>query len=146
VLLHAYQANTLRGATRLPDFAGIDTDHFAIARDDHQIRFIGHREDGDYLSGFLRGLHVDHALAAAIGEPVIGQLRALAVSEFRNRQNEALFAHHLGADDEIAFSQIHPANAASRTAHRADLRFIEPDRMPFVRTEEDVFVSGSDAR
>src|SRR6185312_12931053 len=79
VLLHAYQANTLRGATRLPDFAGIDADHFAIARDDHQIRFIGHGEDGDYLPGFLRGLHVDHALAAAIGEPVIGQLRALAV-------------------------------------------------------------------
>src|SRR5690348_1235675 len=79
------QANALRRAARLANLARVDADHFALVRDDHYVGFFAHLDGGDDRTIALGGLQVDHALAAARRDAVLGERCALTVTLFRDR-------------------------------------------------------------
>src|SRR5262249_55673975 len=110
----------------------------------HQLGVFLDRKNPDDLTDPRRGLHVDHALYAAGREPVIFERRALAIAVFGDRKDQAFLADDFDTDQIVALFEIHGANPSSRTAHWADVLFLEPARHAFVRTEEDIVFSASE--
>ena len=68
----------------------------------------------------------------------------LPIAVFGDRQDEAVFLDHLHADQVVALGQVHGADSVRLTAHGAHLGFQEANRLPLVRTQEDVVVAGRD--
>ena len=52
---------------------------------------------------------------------------------------------HLHADQVIALFELHAADAARRTAHGADVVFLEAAGHAFVRAQEDVILAAGEA-
>ena len=92
----------------------------------------------DDLADARGGLHIDDALAAAGGEAVILERRALAEAVFGDREDQAFLFDDFDADQVVAFFELHAADAARRAAHGADVGFLEAAGHAFVRAEEDV--------
>ena len=67
---------------------------------------------------FGGGLHVDDALAAARGQAVVLERRALAEAVLGDGEDQAVLLDHFDADQVVAFVEVHGAHAARRAAHR----------------------------
>src|SRR5262249_20373018 len=78
------QTHTLRAATGLTDFSGLEPDELALLGDDHDLRLIFHRKNCNNLPGLLGRLHVDDALTTARLQPVSRDRSLLAVTLLGN--------------------------------------------------------------
>ena len=78
--LQVDEPNSLRRAASLPDLVRPDADHLAILRHNHQLGIFLHRKDPDHHAVARRRLHIDDALAAAVGQPVFFDRSPLAVA------------------------------------------------------------------
>src|SRR5580700_1527868 len=161
----AQEADALRRAAGFADFAGVDADYFALAGDDHHVGIFPNLQSCDDGAVAIGGLQVDDAFAAARGDAIFGERRALAVAFFGNREHERrerfadLIAFELveilrvllifladdfeigldrvHADDVIIFREIHPVDASRAAAHRANFRLAEEDGLAVVAGEEN---------
>ncbi len=84
----AQQAHALRRAAGLADFVGVDADHLAVFGDDHDVGLFGDLQRRDHRTVAVGGLQVDDALAAARGDAVFGQRRALAEAFLGDGQHQ----------------------------------------------------------
>ena len=109
----------------------------------------------DHVAVLRRGLHVDHAFAAARLQAVFVDLRAFAVALLGDGEDQAghslfgfavfvfavrllaLFRSDGHAHDVVVLVQVHAANAISRTSHGADIFFVKADGQALMRGEED---------
>ena len=81
--LQIQQPHALRGASRFADGRRIHADDFAVVADQHDFgRFVDLRDADDFADAF-RGLHVDDAVAAAVGAGGIRRRRCVCRSRFR---------------------------------------------------------------
>src|SRR5262245_19961950 len=164
VFIQAEQANPLRGAARFTYFVGVDADHLAVLGDDHDVGLLGDLQRGNNRAVAFGGLHVDDPFAAARGDAVFGERRALAVAFFGYREHEraerildllvfqlfeilrfllVLFPddlevrlHRVHRDDVVFLVQVHAVDAAGVAAHGAHFGLAEEDGLPFVAGEE----------
>ena len=152
----------------------MNADHFAVMRDDHHIRFLGHLQRGHDVPVAVRRFHVDHALAAARRDAVLRERRALAEALFGHGQHQRhqrvldllvlelleilrgglvflgddleVRLHRVHAHDVVVLVEVHPVHAAGVAAHRAHFRFAEEDRLAFVAGKEDHFLAVGELR
>src|ERR1019366_5754951 len=131
------------------DGLGADADDLAELADHHDLRLLVHQHDGNNLAVTRGRLNVDDALAAARLQTVFIDVRALAVTLLRNREDEARFLlvavlglpARLGGDrhanDVVAFAQVHASNAMGLATHWPYVLFIEANRLAIVRRQEN---------
>ncbi len=85
------QAHTLRRTPRLADEFRFDADDLAVLADQHNFGVFIHLRDADDLAVPLRSLHIDHPFAAAGNQTILVSWGTLAISVFRNGQDERAF-------------------------------------------------------
>src|ERR1700674_998680 len=157
--LNIQQPDTLRRPSRFADELRLDADDLSILRDQHHLGFLTHLRDADNFAVTFRGLDIDHAFAAAIGQTILVGRSALAVSVLRDGKNQrAFFRNKVGdfgsyiaffhrrfrlrldrgrhADDVVFFAEIHAAHAGSVASHRTHVVLVEANRLSIVRREE----------
>ena len=72
----------MSGATGFADGFRVHADDFAVLADQHELRLFGDLCDAGHFAIAFGGLHVDDALAAAIGQTVFVGRGSLTVAVF----------------------------------------------------------------
>src|SRR5712692_3782555 len=88
LLVQSEQAHALRRAAGFADFVGVDADNLPVLGDDHHVGLFGHLERRDHGAVTVGGLQVDDALAAARGDAVFRERRALTEALLRDGQHQ----------------------------------------------------------
>ena len=70
---------------------------------------------------------------------IIGNLRALAIALFTDREQQLFAVHWHGADHAVALRQLNAAHAAGRTAHHTHFRFGKADGAAIAAGQDDGF-------
>src|SRR5208282_297097 len=141
-----------------------DADDLAVLADQHHFGFLRYLRDAHDFAVARRGLDVDHAFAAAVGEAILVGGSALAVAVLGDRKNERaflrnqvgdlgsyfpFFRHRLNlglergrhADDVIFLGEVHAAHAGGVAAHGANVVLVEANRLPIMGGEENDLVA-----
>src|SRR3990172_11674062 len=82
-----HETHALRTSSCLPNLTGLDANELALLRDNHDLRFVFHRENSHNLSSLLGCFHVYYALATAGLETIGSNGGLFAVSLLRNRKH-----------------------------------------------------------
>ena len=141
-LFEANQAHTLRVAADRAQRRHRHADHHAVLGDDQHLVVVGDVRDADHRAVAVRRLDVADAEAAATGDAVLGERRALAVAVGGHREHRARLLDHLHGDDLVTIAQRDGANAVRRPAHRADAVLGEADRHAGASADEHVVGAG----
>ena len=127
--VEVHDAHALRRAAHGRDARDARAQHLAAVGHEHHLVVVDHLRDAHHLAVARRGADRDHALAAAVLDPVVVERGALAVAVLRHGQDGGFGREDLHADHGVAPGQRHAAHAARRAAHRPHLRLVEADRL-----------------
>src|SRR5690606_2503010 len=130
------------GATHFADLGHPRTNQHASGGDKHDLvgRFDQH---GPYdLAVAGRGLDGDHALGATAMSGVFDDGSAFAVAVLGGGKHALRFvAGHKQRNDLLRFLEGHAAHATRRTAHGANVVFVETHRLAAVGEQHDVVLA-----
>src|SRR5690606_700863 len=131
-LIESHDTHTLRRSADHPALVHALPVHDAVPRDHHQLVVLADGLDRDAPARRLRDPGVDDALSAADLEPIFADVRSLAAPVLGHDEQghdvRELLPHDHHADDDVLVAKTDAAHTIRRTAHRAHVGFVEPDR------------------
>src|SRR5882672_7494781 len=137
--VHDFHA--LRVAAGDADPLDRDADHDALLGDHHQLVVWQHFLERDDVAGLGAALQGDDAAAAAVLNPVLLQLGALAHAFLRHHEQRGLAAHHDHVDHVILLVELDPLHARRGPPHVPDVFLVKADAHTVVRGEDDVVLA-----
>src|SRR4029079_15822948 len=115
-------------AARHTDALDRHPDRDAMLGDEHQLVVGEHFLYGDGVTGFLRAMHGDDALPAALLNAVLIDRRALAHALLRHHEEVGLALDHDHADHLVVRPELDPLHAGRVATHLARILFVEANR------------------
>src|SRR4029077_19952390 len=133
-----HDLDTLGVAARNADALDRHADHDPLLGDHHQLVVGQHLLEGDDVARLVRTLQGDDAPAAAVLDPVLIELGALAHALLGDGEQRGLAAHDHHVDHLVLLVELDPFHAGGRASHVPHVLLVEADAHAVVRGEHDV--------
>ena len=142
LLSEVNQSDTLRRAAHNAHLIDIQSEQDATLVDNHEVVLVGDHLNGYEAACLLRDSHRLDALASAVGDTIVLNVRTLAIAILRD-DHDGLRLRIVDADHAhdlvVAVVETHADDACRDASHGANLLFVESDGPP-VSVGQDEFV------